>query len=126
MKNQNVLILKSYSFSIEIVSIYQQLVKQKSDFTLSKQLLRSGTSIGANLEECIGAQSKKDFYSKLCIAQKEARETHYWIRLMRDTNYIDSIKANELLNRCDELLKMLAASIITTRRNLQLELKKAL
>jgi four helix bundle protein len=121
MKGQNVLILKSYSFSIEIVSIHQELVRKKSDYTLSRQLLRSGTSIGANLEECIGAQTKKDFYAKLCIAQKEARETNYWLRLMRDTHYINAIKANELLNQCDELLKMLAASIITTRRNLQQE-----
>ena len=86
MKNDNVIQIKSYAFAVKIIKIYQFLANDKKEFVLSKQLLRSGTSIGANIEEAIGGQSSKDFYAKLTIAYKEARETHYWIRLLRDTN----------------------------------------
>ena len=85
MKENNVLQQKTYAFAIRIVKACQYLVSEKKEFVLSKQVLRSGTSIGANTEEAIGGQSEKDFYAKLCIAYKEARETHYWIRLLRDT-----------------------------------------
>lgn len=93
MKNDNVIQIKSYAFAVKIIKIYQFLANDKKEFVLSKQLLRSGTSIGANIEEAIGGQSSKDFYAKLTIAYKEARETHYWIRLLRDTNYLKKTKA---------------------------------
>jgi len=75
---------KTYKFALDIVILYRQMVRQ-SEFILSKQLLRSGTSIGANVEEAIAGQSRKDFISKMSIASKEARETNYWLRLIRDS-----------------------------------------
>ena len=89
MKKDNVIQEKSYQFAIKIVKTSKYLVDQKKEFILSKQLLRSGTSIGANVEEAIGGQSKKDFFAKLSISYKEARETKYWIRLLFDTDYIN-------------------------------------
>jgi four helix bundle protein len=88
MKKDNVIQIKSYNFAIRIVELYKDLSVNKREFILSKQLLRSGTSIGANIEEAIGRQSRKDFYAKLTISYKEARESHYWIRLLKDTNYL--------------------------------------
>ncbi len=77
MKKDNIIQEKSYDFAVRIVNLYKHLLQEKKEFVLSKQLLRSGTSIGANIEEAIGGQSRKDFYAKLTIAYKEARETHY-------------------------------------------------
>ena len=76
---------------------YRYLAEERREYVLSKQLLRAGTSIGANVEEAIGGQSSKDFYSKLSVAYKEARETHYWIRLLTDTEYSTASQANSLL-----------------------------
>lgn len=89
---ENIIQIKSYAFAVRIVKVYQYLCEEKKEYVLSKQLLRSGTSIGANIEEAIGGQSGKDFYAKLTIAYKEARETHYWIRLLTDTNYLSKKK----------------------------------
>ncbi len=88
MKKDNIIQEKSYDFAVKIVKLYKRLSQEKKEFVLSKQLLRSGTSIGANIEEAIGGQSRKDFYAKLTIAYKEARETHYWIRLLKDTSFL--------------------------------------
>ena len=93
MKKDNVIQQKSYAFALRAVRVYQYLVKDKKEYVLCKQLLRSGTSIGANVEEAIGAQSEKDFYSKLTVAYKEARESHYWIR--NHENYWIYPKNNE-------------------------------
>jgi len=106
---ENIIQIKSYDFAVRIVKLYQHLSKEKKEFTLSKQLLRSGTSIGANVEEAIGGQSKKDFYAKLTIAYKEARETNYWIRLLKDTNYLKEIEAKSLLKDINELLKIIGS-----------------
>jgi four helix bundle protein len=92
------------------------LSEQKKEFVLSKQLLRCGTSIGTNIEEAIGGQSSKDFFVKLTISYKEARETHYWIRLLKDTNYLSVEEADSLLNDVDELLRIIG-SIQKTLRN---------
>ena len=116
MKKDNVVQDKSYAFSVRIVEVYKQLCTEKKEFILSKQLLRSGTSIGANIEEAIGGQSKKDFFAKLTISYKEARETHYWIRLLTDTGYIDKIQSASLLQDVNELLKIIG-SIQKTIRN---------
>ncbi|PIW98490.1 MAG: four helix bundle protein [Ignavibacteria bacterium CG_4_8_14_3_um_filter_37_9] len=116
MKEQNVLNEKSYQFAIRIVKLYQFLKEEKKEFTLSKQILRAGTSIGANVEEATGAQSEKDFYSKVNIAYKEARETHYWLRLLYDTNYIDEKQFNSIIIDCDELLKI-SGTIIKTMKS---------
>ena len=79
---------KSYKFSLRIIELYKYLKEKKKEFELARQILRCGTSIGANVEEAIGGQSKNDFLAKMFIAYREARETHYWIRLLRDTKFI--------------------------------------
>jgi four helix bundle protein len=115
MKKNNVVQIKSYAFAVRIVKVYQFLCEQKKEFVLSKQLLRSGTSIGANIEEAIGGQSEKDFFAKLTISYKEARETHYWIRLLKDTNYLTEEQANNLLKDADELLRIIGSFQKTIR-----------
>ena len=100
---------KSYAFAIRIVKLYKYLCEEKKEFILSKQVLRSGTSIGANIEEAIGGQSEKDFYSKLTIAYKETRETHYWIRLLTDTEYLTKEQSDSILNDINELLKIVGS-----------------
>ncbi len=91
--NENPLRDKSYEFALKIIAVFKDLKENEREFILSKQLLRSGISIGANTEEAIGAQSKKDFLSKISIAYKEARETRYWLRLLR-TAIISTTKKN--------------------------------
>ena len=109
MKRDNVVQTKSYDFAIRIVKVYKYLCENKKEFTLSKQLLRSGTSIGANIEEAIGGQSKKDFFAKLTISYKEARESKYWIRLLKDTDYLSKDEAESLLTDIEELLKIIGS-----------------
>ncbi|MNR19384.1 hypothetical protein D3C85_1361720 [compost metagenome] len=112
---ENVIQIKSYAFAVRIVKVYQYLCEEKKEYVLSKQLLRSGTSIGANIEEAIGGQSDKDFFAKLTIAYKEARETHYWIRLLTDTNYISKKENESLLNDINELLRIIGSIQKTLR-----------
>jgi four helix bundle protein len=100
MKDNNIVKTKSYDFALRIIKLYQYIVGEKKEYTLSKQILKSGTSIGANIEEAIGGQSKKDFVAKLSISYKEARETHYWLRLLTDTGYISKKLSFSLLNDC--------------------------
>jgi len=109
MKTDNIVQSKTYSFAVRIVKVYQYLSHEKKEFILSKQLLRSGTSIGANVEEAIGGQSRKDFFAKLTIAYKEARETHYWIRLLTDTSYISKEQSQSLLSDIEEILKIIGS-----------------
>lgn len=109
MKKDNVVLEKSYQFAIEIIELYKKLKFDNKEYILSSQLLRSGTSIGANMEEANGAQSRKDFFAKITIAYKEARETHYWLRLLRDTNFIEKAIAEDLLNKAYELLKIIGS-----------------
>jgi len=116
MKEDNIIQSKSYDFAVRIVKVYQYLSSEKKEYVLSKQLLRCGTSIGANVEEAIGGQSSKDFFAKLTIAYKEARETHYWIRLLKDTHYLTNEQSESLLNDVTEILKIIG-SIQKTIRN---------
>jgi len=116
MKEDNIIQSKSYAFAVRIVKVYQYLSSEKREFVLSKQLLRCGTSIGANVEEAIGGQSSKDFFSKLTITYKEAIETHYWIRLLKDTNFLSQEQSESLLNDVTEILKIIG-SIQKTIRN---------
>lgn len=95
--------------------MYQHLSKEKKEFILSKQILRSGTSIGANIEEALGGSSKRDFKAKMNIAYKEARETKYWLKLMKDTDYIDIRAFNSIYDDCDELLKLLYTIIQSSK-----------
>jgi four helix bundle protein len=110
MKTDNIIQIKSYAFAVKIIKIYKHLCDDKKEFVLSKLLLRCGTSIGANIEEAIGGQSDKDFYAKLTISYKEARETHYWIRLLKDTNYLSKEESNDLLKTLRNYLEYLAQS----------------
>ncbi len=106
---------KSYGFALRVINLYKFAADEKKEYVLSKQILRSGTSIGANIEEAGHAQSKMDFVHKLSIAQKEAAETHYWLRLLRDSEYLTAKQAESLINDCEEIQKMLTASIKTVK-----------
>ena len=114
----NVLLEKSFAFAVRVVKAYKYLIGEKTEFVLSKQFLRSGTSIGANCEEAIGGQSKADFISKLSIAYKEARETKYWIKLLLATDYLDELQAKSLLADLEEILKIIGKIQITSKNNL--------
>lgn len=115
MKN-NIIKDKSYLFALRIIKLYKFLIERKKEHIISKQILRSGTSIGANIEEAIGAQSRKDFIMKLSIAYKEGRETHYWLRLLKDSGYIDLKSFDSIIKECEEILKIIG-SIQKTIKN---------
>ncbi|MDX1627899.1 MAG: four helix bundle protein [Fulvivirga sp.] len=115
MKKQNVILSKSYDFAVKIVKLYQHLSKEQKEFVLSKQLLKCGTSIGANVEEGVGGYSKKDFSAKFGIAYKESRETKYWLRILRDTGYLSNKKFEILFATCDELSKLLFSILKNSR-----------
>jgi four helix bundle protein len=115
MKSENVIKEKSFSFAIRIVKLYQYLCNEKKEFVLAKQLLRCGTSVGANIEESIGGQSDKDFLSKISISYKEARETIYWIKLLAATDYINDIQAQSMLADAEELCKILGKIQLTLK-----------
>ena len=108
---------KSFQFAIRIVNLCKHLRSAKKEYTLSKQLLRSGTSIGANIAEAQQAQSRADFVSKLSIALKEATESKYWIRLMSATGYLSEPECRSILGDCTELEKMLVSSVKTSKNN---------
>ncbi len=114
MKN-NILQEKSYAFAIRIVQTYKILKSDHREFILSKQLLRSGTSIGANIEEAIGGQSKVDFIHKLSISYKEAMETSYWLKLLRDTEYLSKEIADSLILDVKEICRIIAKILITLK-----------
>ncbi|HVT85869.1 MAG TPA: four helix bundle protein [Chitinophagaceae bacterium] len=115
VKSESIIAGKAYEFALQIVKIYKLLVNDKKEYVLSKQLLRSGTSIGANINEAIAGQSKRDFVHKLNIALKEARETDYWLNLLKDSEYINLDEFEMLNNKCNEIIKMLTSIIITTK-----------
>ena len=106
---------KAYAFALLIISIYKELII-KNEFILSKQIIRSGTSIGANVNEAISAESKKDFVHKLSISLKEARETKYWLNLLKDSDYINQEIFNKPNKDCEELIKILSSIILTTKQ----------
>ncbi|HLF64189.1 MAG TPA: four helix bundle protein [Saprospiraceae bacterium] len=118
MKTENVIQTKSFAFAIRVVSAYQFLTKQGNEYVLSKQLLRSGTSVGANVEEAIGGQSRRDFFAKMSIAYKEAREAVYWIRLLEATGYIPKIEAQSLMTDAEELCKIIGSIQISTKKSI--------
>ena len=115
MEKKNVIKEKSFAFAIEIVSIYKILAERK-EFVLSKQLLRSGTSIGANVRESEHAQSKADFIHKLSIALKEANETEYWLDLLYETKYLSQTEFDIIKPKIVELLKLLTSIINTSKK----------
>ena len=117
MRRDNIIQNKSFAFAVRIVNAYKYLQKERSEFILSKQLLRSGTSIGANIEEAIGAQSKADFISKLSIAYKEARETKYWLKLLLETRYLTTEISASLINDIEELCKIIGSIQLSTKQS---------
>jgi len=107
---------KSYCFALKIIGLYKVLLKQ-NEFVLSRQLLKSGTSIGANVEEALAGQSRADFLSKMSIASKEARETNYWLRLLKDSGTISETEIEPLLAESDSITSILTSIVKTTSQN---------
>ena len=120
MKTGNVVQERSFAFAVRIVNLYKYLYDEKKEFVLSKQVLRSGTSIGANVEEGLGGQSDKDFISKLNIAYKETRETIYWIKLLWKTDFLSQEQIDSILHDADELCKIIAQILLTMKNKIKL------
>ena len=118
-RNRGILRDKSYKFALRTVRLYKYLCEEHKEYVLSKQVLRSGTSIGANIAEAQQGQSKIDFIHKLSISLKESYETEYWLDLLRDSEYINPAQAASLIDECKELQKLLTASIKTAKANLE-------
>ena len=116
---ENIVADKSYAFAIRIVNLYKYLINEKKEFVLAKQLLRSGTAIGALIREAEHAQSKSDFLNKMNVALKEANETNYWPMLLKDTNYLSEPEFNSLISDCSTILKLLISIVKTTKRSLK-------
>jgi len=117
VKTNNLIRDKSFAFAIRIIKAYQYLVAEKKEYTLSRQLLRSGTSIGANIEESIGGQSTADFLHKISISYKEARETVYWLKLLLATNFLMQKEAESLITDAEQICKILAKIQISIKAN---------
>lgn len=115
---ENLIENESFKFAILITQLYKDLVENKKEFILSKQLLKSGTSVGANVREALNAQSKKDFLSKMNIALKEVNESRYWIELLIEAKYIDGEKASDSLAKSNEIYKILSSIVKTTKQRL--------
>ena len=112
----NIVVSKSYEFALEIINVYKFLCSTSKEFVLSKQLLRSGTSIGANVNEAVSSESKRDFIHKLSIALKEARETSYWLHLLKDSNYLKADDTNRIINLSNDLIRIISSIILTTKQ----------
>ena len=113
---ENIIVVKSKDFAIRIVKLYKYLNENKKEYVLSRQLLKSGTSIGANVKEAIRGQTKPDFYAKMNVALKEASETEYWLEILKETGYIDETSFKSIYSDCREILKILMS--ITKTQNL--------
>jgi four helix bundle protein len=108
LKSENLVRDKSYAFALRIIGLCKYLVAH-GEYVLSRQVLRSGTSIGANVEEAIGCHSSRDFLAKFSIVYKETRETHYWLRLLKDSGYLNEQQATSLLMDCEQLLRIIGS-----------------
>lgn len=117
MKKDNIVLDKSFRFAVRVIRLYQHLKDTKKEFILSKQMLRSGTSIGANVREGNNAESKADFIHKMGIAQKEADETMYWLELLKETDYLTTNEFDSIHQDANELLKLIRSIIITSKNN---------
>lgn len=118
MKEKNIFVTKSFAFAINIVKTCQRVTEHRREYILTKQLMRSGTAIGALIREAQNAESKADFIHKLAIAQKECDETIYWLELMKEAEYLSESEFKELSGAATELLKMLRSSILTTKQKI--------
>ena len=117
MKKDNLILEKSFDFALKIIELYKLLVEE-NEYVISKQILKSGTSIGANAEEATAAQTKKDFTTKMAIASKEARETKYWLRLLAKSKFINYELSN-LIKENDQIINIITAIVKTAQKNLQ-------
>jgi len=115
-ENKSILKEKSFDFAVLVVNLYKELTEQKREFIMSKQLLRSGTSIGANIREAKNAESKNDFIHKLAISQKECDETIYWLDLLKATEFINLETHGKITDAASQILKMIRSSILTTKQ----------
>jgi four helix bundle protein len=117
-EKKNIIEDKSFAFAIDIVNLYKQLIKDKKEFVLSKQLLRSGTSIGANVQEAQAAQTKKDFITKMAIASKEARETRYWLRVLIETDFLNKSdeKVVNLMKDVKDIINIISKIVKTSQQ----------
>jgi len=116
MEKSNEIRIRSYNFALRIIKLCKYLENDKSAKAIHSQLLTSGTSIGANVEEAIGAQSRKDFISKMTIALKEARETFYWLKLLKDSEIISENMLSNILDESEQLIKIISEIVITSRK----------
>ena len=114
---ENLIVLKSKSFAIRCVNLYNYLIDNKNEYVMSKQLLRCGTSIGANVKEAMRGQSKADFGAKMNIALKEANESEYWLEILQETNYLTDSQSDSMLTDCRELFKLLTSIVKSTFTN---------
>lgn len=117
---ENLIKTKSYQLAVEIVNLYKEIRSKHNETVLSKQLLRAGTSIAANIREGISAQTGKDFVHKFSISPKEANETIFWLDLLKDTNYIEKEKYDKLIDETKQVYKIITSIIITRKKNLNL------
>jgi len=115
LKEENIILDKSFKFGLRILKLYLHLKKRKVDTGLCSQVLDSGTSIGVNVEEAVGGSSRKDFINKLQIAYKEARETRYWLRLLKEGEMLEKKLADSFLKDCDELIAILTAILNSSK-----------
>lgn len=115
---ENIVLEKSKKFAVRIIKLYKYLCEEKKEFVLSKQILRSGTSIGANIRESCNAQSRKDFINKMNIALKEADETMYWLEIMQESGILRNNEVESIYNDAKEIAKLLTSIIKTKKRNL--------
>ncbi|MBI3600870.1 MAG: four helix bundle protein [Nitrospinae bacterium] len=115
MKDNKKIKERAYDFAIKIINLVKKLPKDTRGFVLGRQLIRSGTSIGANIEEATGAFSKDDFIFKMNIAFKEARETNYWLRLIKDSEMLKSIEIGDALNESEDIKNILSAIVKTSK-----------
>lgn len=113
---ENVIQTKSYAFALKIVKMYMRMYKNSEVKDLLRQVLKSGTSIGANVEEAEGGQSKRDFIAKMSIAYKESRETNYWLRLFKDAEILEETEAEALKQDSEELMRIMTAILNTSKR----------
>lgn len=118
-ERKNILRDKSFAFAVRAYKLYKYLVDDKKEFVLSKQLLWSGTSIGANIREAYNAANKNDFIHKLSISQKETDETIYWLELLREVGLLNKKEFESMESEALELLKMIRSSILTTKKNIE-------
>lgn len=118
MNKNNIISKKTSDFAVRIIKLYRYLTESKKEFVVCKQILRSGTSIGANIEEAQGAQSEKDFFAKITVAYKEARETRYWLKLLNATDYLSNEEADSLMADIEEILKIIGSIQLSMRKKI--------